>query len=221
MKTVLITGIDKGIGAALCHKFLNEGWRVFGTVYRHKPSHHDNLTIFHLDLSTSLSIKDCTQSVSKAGQKIDVLINNAAVLLDNEETRVVSEKLRQTLDINVIGTIDFTEHLVPLMNAGGHIINISSTAGSLDKAGRADSHKPYHYPAYKISKAALNMYTRTLALQLKDITVSSVHPGWVKTDMGGTEADITAEEAADGIYTIATSPRPTGEFWFQDENIPW
>lgn len=221
MKTVLITGIDKGIGASLCDLFLSKGWKVFGTVYKHTPEPQDNLTVFHLDLSLPLSISDCAKSIAKTDQKIDVLINNAAILLDNEETRVVSEKLRQTLEVNVIGTIDFTEHIVPLIQSGGHIINISSTAGSLDRAGRAESHKPYHYPAYKISKAALNMYTRTLALQLKDVTVSSVHPGWVKTEMGGKEADITAEEAAEGIYNIATSTRPTGEFWFQDEQVPW
>lgn len=221
MKTALITGIDKGIGQALAQKFLNEGWAVFGTVYNQKPSHHDNLTIFHLDLSMHLSIQDCVRSIKATGKKIDVLINNAAVLLDNEDTRVVPDKLRQTLEINVIGTIDFTEQVIPLVNAGGHIINISSTAGSLDKAGRLESHKPYHYPAYKISKAAINMYTRTLALQLKDITVSSVHPGWVKTDMGGKEADITPEEAAEGIYSVATSTRSSGEFWFRDEQIPW
>ena len=90
-------------------------------------------------------------------------------------------------------------------------------------AGQALSHFPYHYPSYKISKAALNMYTRTLALRLKesDIIVSSVHPGWARTDMGGQDADISPEEAAEGIYGVATSKPETGQFWFRGKHLPW
>ena len=79
------------------------------------------------------------------------------------------------------------------------------------------------YPAYKISKAALNMYTRTLALELKErgVTVSSVNPGWTKTDMGGEDAPFTPEQAAQGIYQIAVSRPPTGGFWFAGESVPW
>ncbi len=223
MKTVLITGVSKGVGKALAEKFLAEGWFVLGTYHTIKPVLNDNLQSFPLDLSSSKSIAECIQAIRKTGKKISVLINNAGILVDEEETTVLVNKLRETLEVNLIGTIDFTEQMISLVEDGGHIINISSTAGSLELAIDGVSHYPNHYPAYKISKAALNMYTRILAVNLKDrdITVSSVHPGWVKTEMGGLEADISPEEAAKYIYEFAITRPETGGFWFKGEKLPW
>jgi len=225
MKTVLITGISKGIGLALARKFLAEGFSVFGTIYNGEvPEKNSGLSVFKLDLSSSESIERCSKEIIATGKRIDVLVNNAGVLLDEDDTSVIVEKLRKTLEVNLIGTIDFTERIIPLINPGGHIVSVSSTAGSLELAGHASaSHFPRHYPSYKISKTALNMYTRTLAIRLKPekITVSSVHPGWVKTDIGGKEADMTTEEAAKGIYNTAVSHPETGQFWFKGEKMPW
>lgn len=225
MNTALITGIGKGIGKALAEKFLKEDYFVIGTVFSGVAPTHKNLSVYELDLSKPASIASCVESVAKSGKKIDILINNAGVLIDEDKTRVVVDLLKKTLEINLIGTIDFTERVIPLMNKGGHIVNISSRAGSLELAsdGPNPSHYPYHYPSYKISKAALNMYTRTLAIQVKDlgIAVSSVHPGWVKTDIGGEEADITPKEAAEGIYKLAISKPETGQFWFKNKKLPW
>ncbi|MCR4314357.1 MAG: SDR family NAD(P)-dependent oxidoreductase [Candidatus Uhrbacteria bacterium] len=222
MKTVLITGVDKGIGHALMQKFLNEGHFVIALFHTNRPLSHENLKDFALDLGKPESIASCVTAIENFGRKIDVLVNNAGILADEEETQIVVEKLRKTLEVNLIGTIDFTTRLRPIMQDGGHIVNISSTAGSLELVGKA-SHFPGHYPAYKISKAALNMYTRTLALELLDrgITVSSVHPGWTKTDMGGEEADLTPQQAAQGIYDLAISRPESGGFWFAGERLPW
>lgn len=224
MKTVLITGVGRGIGRALAEKFLAENYLVLGTTQTGEaPYAHKNLVIYKLDLSSLPSIEECAKKIIASEKKIDIFINNAGVLLDEDETRVKAELLRQTLEVNLTGLVDFTERLVPNVNHGGHILNISSTAGSLTLAGRAVSHYPHHYPAYKISKAALNMYTRTLSLELKaqNITVSSVHPGWVKTDMGGEEADVTPQESAEDIYKIATAKKDTGEFWFKGSQVSW
>lgn len=221
MRTVLITGIGKGIGRALSEKFLNEGWFVIGTVFSGSARAHKNLAVFQLDLSKPESIGDCIKEITKSGRGIDILINNAGVIVDQNEERVVVPTLRQTLEINLIGTIDFTERLLPLMNAGGHIINISSSAGSL--SGTIKSHSPGYYPSYKISKAALNMYTVTLASRLEalKIIVSSVHPGWVRTEMGGEDASMPPEEAARYIYEFSQSNPPTGQFWFQGKRLDW
>lgn len=223
MLNVLITGTSKGIGKALAQKFLSEGHFVIGTYLSEAPPPDKNSVFYQLDLSSPKSIAKCSEQITASGKKIDILINNAGVLLDEEETGVVVDLLRKTLEINLIGTIDFTERMIPLLNKGGHIVNISSTAGSLELAGEGKSHYPYHYPAYKISKSALNMYTATLANKMKksDITVSSVHPGWVKTDIGGAEAEMSPEEAADGIYGVAMSRPETGQFWFKGEKLPW
>lgn len=222
MKNVLITGISKGIGKALAQKFLEEGYFVTGTSTSGEVDYsNENLIVYTLELSLTESIKKCADAIIQSGKKIDILINNAGVLLDEDETTVIAEKLRQTLEINLIGPIDFTEQLVSTINKDGHIVNIASSAGSISLVGN-ESHFEGHYPCYKISKAAVNMYTRTLALRLKNnITVSSVHPGWVKTSIGGTEADITPEEAAKNIYNLAISNPETGQFWFNGEKLPW
>lgn len=222
MKTVLITGVSQGIGKALMEKFLAEGHFVIGTFLQDRPAPHESLKDFALDLSNGGSIASCATAITNFGKKIDILMNNAGILADEEQTQVVVEKLRKTLEVNLIGTVDFTQRLLPMMEDGGHIVNISSTAGSLELVGKV-SHFPGHYPAYKISKAALNMYTRTLALELSDrgITVSSVHPGWTKTNMGGEEADLTPQQAAEGIYSVAVSRPESGGFWFAGERLPW
>lgn len=225
MPTVLITGIGKGIGRALAQKFKKEGFPVVGTYFAADPSRvsESGITTYALDLSSPESISTCAKEMISAGHQFDIHINNAGVLLDEEETRVVVEKLWRTLQINLLGTIDFTERLLTCLKPAGHIVNISSTAGSLTLAGQAISHFPYHYPSYKISKAALNMYTRTLALRLKDqgTIVSSVHPGWVQTDMGGMEAKMTPEEAAGYIFDLAISRPETGGFWHAGKPLPW
>lgn len=232
MKTTLITGISRGIGKALAQKFLDEGHSVIGTsITGIVDFSHNNLTVYQLDLTLSQSIETCSKAIKNSNRQIDILINNAGALFDEDETHVIIDKLRKTLEVNLIGTIYFTEHLISSINKNGHIVSVSSSAGSL--GGKAlteiefanSSHFPFHYPAYKISKAALNMYTRTLAARFINekvpITVSSVHPGWVKTDMGGLEAEITPEEAAGHIYSLAISQPETGQFWFKGEKYPW
>ena len=228
-KTVLITGISRGIGKALANKYLGEGYFVIGTSIDGKIDfEHENLKIYKLDLSKPRSIKKCVKKIFKSAVKIDIVHNNAGALFDDEETHVIIEKLQKTLTVNLLGTIDLTEQMIGNMHAGGHIINTSSSAGSLTDTDMKDaltSHFPFHYPAYKISKCALNMYTRTLAMRMEqektEITVSSVHPGWVRTDMGGEDAPMLPEEAADWIYKLAISKPETGCFWFKGEKYPW
>lgn len=223
MKTVLITGIGRGIGRAEAHKFLKEGFRVFGTSTTGAVDYsHENLKIFQLDLRSPESIAACISALEAADVSLDVLLNNAGVLLDEDDTVLNSEKLRATLDVNLIGTVAFTEKALSLVKKGGIVVFTASTAGSLALTGH-ETHWLNHYPAYKISKAALNMYMRTLASRLKPegITVISVHPGWVKTEMGGEDADITPEAAAEGIYNAISSCPETGTFRFGTETLPW
>lgn len=243
MKTVLITGISKGIGKALAQKYLKEGFNVLGTSKNGEVDFsNDNLKVFRLDLSIPQSIKDCVAEIAKLGIKIDILHNNAGIMVDDDGTEMVIDYLRKTLSVNLIGTIDLTEQIILLMSEDGHIVNTSSAAGSLgDMQKRQDPEylkeearegvsrsaiNPDYYPSYKISKAALNMYTLILSARLqhegKAIKVSSVHPGWVKTDMGGEEAPVTPEEAARHIFETATNKDiETGQFWFNGEKFPW
>ncbi len=223
MKTVVITGISRGIGKALAEKFLSERYFVIGSsTTGHVDFSHPNLVVVVLDLRQEQSISSCVAEISHLGKKIHCLINNAGVLVDEDETAVKIDLLRQTLEVNLIGTVAFTEGLIPLMDDKGHIISLSSSAGSISRTGHLGAHFAGYYPAYKISKAALNMYMRTLALRLHDgIIVSAVHPGWVKTTMGGEEADITSEESAEDIYHFAISQPESGQFWHKSKKFPW
>ncbi len=218
MKTIFITGVSRGIGKAVAQRFLDAGDCVIGTSTSGTADwSHENLTVLKLDLSKPESIEECTKQITELGKKIDVLINNAGIWSGAEDDPVLRIKdLRKTLEVNLFGTADFTDRILPLINDGGHIINISSRAGSLSYVHDAE------YPDYKISKAALNMFTRMLAIRLKDkITVSSVHPGWVKTDMGGSDAEMEPKEAAEHIFKLAYTPVETGQFWFKGEKFPW
>lgn len=211
MRTVFISGVDKGLGRALAEKFLASGDFVIGTSTIGTADYsHANLRILLLDFYKPKTVEQCIQDIKDLNKPIDILINNAGVLKDEEDTVVVLEKLKATLEINLFGHIQITEAFLSLINSGGHIINISSSAGSLENTAQTK------YPAYKISKAALNMYTRTLAIRLSGkITVSSIHPGWIKTDMGGDDADFTPEEAADDILKLLSTQVETGQFLVQ------
>ncbi len=220
MKTALITGASRGIGRALAERFLENGDFVIGTSTTGRADwNHENLVIFELDLFKAESIKKCVEQIASLGKKIDILINNAGMVVEEEaESPTINiEFLRKTLEANLIGTIDATEQVISHMNKGGHVVNISSRAGSL-----GGTEYTLNYPAYRISKAGLNMFTRILAMRLEgEMTVSSVHPGWVKTDMGGDEADVTPKEAAEHIFKLATSKVESGNFWFMGDKYPW
>jgi short-subunit dehydrogenase len=130
MKTVFITGISRGIGKGLALKFLKEGYFVIGTSITGDIDYFDdNLKVFQLDLYDDKSIEKCAEMVKSFGKNIDIFINNAGVLLDDGEPSIVIDKLRHTLQVNLIGTTDITQRLLSIIKEGGHIVNISSSAG--------------------------------------------------------------------------------------------
>ncbi len=220
MKTVIVTGASRGIGLATVKKFLAEGWFTIGTSTKGKVDINDkNFVSLALAYPDEKSIDAAIKNIAKIGRKIDVLVNNAAIALDDIGNDLDTDKLRETLEVNVISTADFTIKLLPFLNVPSHIINISSMAASLGDP----IENTWHTPAYKISKTALNMFTRTMARQLqpKNIIVSSLDPGWVKTDMGGPEGERIPEEAADDIYKLAISKVETGKFWLEGKERGW
>ncbi len=221
MKTVVITGISRGIGKALAEKFLKEGYGVIGTSTKGSTDiKNPNLNILTLDLSLHDSIVTATKNIASMTKTIDILLNNAGIAADEKPREMSIAALRKNLEVNLFGLIDFTEQLLPYISPNGQIVNTASVMGSLTTP--LDENE-LDYPAYRISKTAVNMYTKTLASRIKNqgIIVSSVHPGWVKTDMGGDGATREPSVAADEIYRLATTPHETGLFWFDNEIFPW
>ncbi len=219
MKTVLITGASRGIGKATAENFLAQGWLVKGTSTDGAGWKHESVEWFVLDLADQKSIERSTHELATKGP-FDALVNNAGIYdesNDREDEPVSIPSLRRTLEINLIGTIDFTERMLVALHDGAHIVSLGSGWGSLTEDRSSDA------PAYSISKAGLSMYTRRLAARLasRNITVSILSPGWTQTDMGGPEATRLVTEPAAEIYTLATNNVPSGRFWERGEERTW
>lgn len=209
---VLITGASRGIGFALTKLFLENGYKVIGTSRNGKIEDltHPNLDVFKLDLSNFASIMDVAKTL-KNRYKIDILINNAAIGPDLDTNLPEGKTFKQTFEVNVTGTVFFTESLIDSISQDGRIINISSIYGSIELCEHTDS------VAYRMSKSALNMYTKILSSRLKGSQkVASVHPGWVRTTIAKsniTNGRLSPEESARKIFDFVTGDFETGIFW--------
>ncbi len=219
MKTGIITGCSRGIGLATATLLsAKAGYKIIGssTTGEH-PLPKPNFHCFKLDLSKSESILDFVRHTK--GHTIDFLINNAAVLLEKwDQTAIHPGQLRDTFEVNLFGTIELTELLLPRMAKGGHIINITSEWGSFSEKN-FDAYQPH----YKLSKAALNMYTKLLSHRLDKaaVTVSSLDPGWTQTDMGGREAPRDPGEVALDSQELLNAKVKTGQFWHRGTIRDW
>ncbi len=211
VKSILITGVSRGIGQATAQVFLENGWQVFGTSTTGKvPFSHTHLVSYKLDISDKESLQNFKKSFGS--NKIDVLINNAGIGLDEIGAPPINiDVLRKDLEVNLFGTILVTESVAENINTGGRIINISSMMAALNEDFS------YGDPSYRISKAALNMFTLNLAkdprMVAKDIRVCCFDPGWVQTDMGGSNAPRKPEEPAQELYSLANTDFKTGCFY--------
>ncbi|KTC98408.1 SDR family NAD(P)-dependent oxidoreductase [Legionella erythra] len=213
MKTLVITGASRGIGLATARYFLEKGWVVIGSSTRGTSGlTHPSLTMLPLDLAHASSIQAFVRSLPD----FDLLINNAAVLLDwNQQAGIDVTLLKTTFDINVFGTIELTEACLDKLAAQGQIINMSSSWGSFEA-----NDSPYQ-PHYKMSKTCLNMYTKLLAVRFPSRFIASFDPGWVKTDMGTEHAPTHPSQVAKELYALTENPAESGCFWHRGHKILW
>ena len=164
---------------------------------------------------------DSIEGLARELDRVDVLVNNAAILYDtwNRAATVDLDIVREAMETNLYGAWAMSQALLPQLRRSGHgrIVNVSSGAGSLATMGGGT-------PAYQVSKAALNAFTRTLAGELRGdgILVNAVCPGWVATDMGG-PAGRPVEEGAASVVWAALLPDdgPTGGFFRDGEPVAW
>ena len=229
-RMALVTGANKGIGYEIARQLAEKGVHVFVGARKVREgrlaaeaiaTRGQSAEFIEIDVSNRDSIETAARTVAARVDHLDVLVNNAGILHDTKGIAEVDDAtFLRTLITNTLGPIRVTQAFLPLLLKGTRacIINLSSDLGQLSEM--AESH-----PAYSISKTALNAVTRQFAAALRDkgITVNSVCPGWVKTDMGGPNAPRTVEQGAETVTWLATEgPRElTGQFLRDRQTIPW
>jgi NAD(P)-dependent dehydrogenase (short-subunit alcohol dehydrogenase family) len=229
-RTALVTGGNRGIGLEVCRQLAARGLRVILTARGRARAEAAVATVrgtgdmvaAALDVTDAHSVSTLAADLSHRGLHVDVLVNNAAVLVA-ESTGVLEttvEELRATFETNLFGVVLVSQAFVPGMIAGGYgrVVNVSSQAGQLSSMGT-------YAPAYSMSKAALNAFTRQLAAatQGRNVLVNSADPGWVRTAMGGRSAPRSVEQGADTLVWLATLPAkgPSGGFFTDRRAIGW
>ncbi len=213
IKTAVITGGSDGIGLALVKVLILQGYNVIATSRSGEIEGlvSENLKVLPLELGNTEEFAALTQQILCYTNEIDLLINNAGVALDIGSEKLGLEDFNRTIEVNLTGLIFFCEQLVPFISRGGKILNISSAMGLLSQAD-------INGPSYRISKAGVNMYTKILAMKLaaNSISVNAVHPGWVRTKLGGGSAPLSTEESAQAIWEFISAGTGTGRFAFAD-----
>ncbi len=212
-KRVLVTGADAGLGLSLVKRFVQGGFAVFAGVYhsdaelrRLAGEYGEALVLIPLDVADIDSVREAARRVAERTSALDIVINNAGIHLKNsqlslEQLDFADQQLQQTMEVNTFGPLRIIQQFQPLLEKGERklILNISSEAGSI-----ADCKRESQY-AYCMSKAALNMQSKILQNYLKPrgFKVLAVHPGWMRTDMGGPEAPLASDESAEAIFKLA------------------
>jgi len=229
-KVILVTGGNRGIGFEICRQLANRGATVILTA-RDSEAGKEALTRlgaktlnvkFHqLDVTEPASFTAVRKFLEDTYQRLDVLINNAGMIRDDDGSalEVKLDTVRQTLETNSLAPLHLSQSLIHLLkrSSNGRIVNMSSGMGQLSgiEAG---------YAAYRISKTALNAVTGILAAELRGrVAVNSMCPGWVRTDMGGANAERDVSPGADtAVWLALDAPQDlTGEFLRDHKPIPW
>jgi NAD(P)-dependent dehydrogenase (short-subunit alcohol dehydrogenase family) len=226
-KIALVTGANKGIGFEVASELAEKGFRVFVGARDEKAGLAAAKKIgaraifLKLDVSESAGIRNAAQEFGKVATHLDVLVNNAGILLDEDKAALTMtpDIFETTMRTNTLGPLLVAAAFQPLLakSSAPRIINVSSGGGQLTDG--ADGWAP----GYCISKTALNGVTVQLAAALPDFAINSVCPGWVRTDMGGSGATRSVKEGADTIVWLATdAPQElTGKFLRDRKEIPW
>ena len=231
-RIAIVTGGNRGIGHEIARQLIgNDVHVVIGCRDAAKCEHAvaalkmegPNVSGFTLDVVDTHSVRRFVDHVLKEHGAPSILVNNAGVYPEATDARVVDTPTsiwRETIETNLFGAVRLCRDIVPHMEKlrYGRIVNISSGLGQINHMGEGS-------PAYRVSKAALNALTRTLAAEVagKGILVNSMSPGWVRTDMGGEGAPRTPQQAADTAVWLATLPGdgPTGGFFRDRQPIAW
>ncbi len=225
MRTAVVTGASRGIGSEFVVRLLEDGWRVYAgyrsNKHRLELIDNENLICHSLDVTDNESIKKFGESIAS---KVDLLINNAGVPDGRwRNIREIDDSwVLEVLNINSVGPVRMVKQLYDKMVHNSHTIvaMISSLMGSID-----DCHSGRSY-AYRASKAALNMFSVAMKNEAYDDNISFLilHPGWVKTRMGGERAPVELTDSVDGMLKLINNHRleDSGRFvQYDGVDLPW
>src|SRR5215217_4528031 len=228
-QVALVTGSNRGIGFEIAKQLSMKKIEVILTsrnsangeaaVRKIARDGIKKVVSMELDISNQVSVDSLLDEVEKTFGRLDILVNNAAILIDKDNVTASNadlETVKATLETNLIGAWRMCKTFIPLMkkNGYGRIVNVSSGAGEFEYMATSGG----YWPAYSVSKASLNALTVMLASELRgtNILVNAVCPGWVRTDMGGSNATRSVEEGAATPVWLATLPDggPTGHNYY-------
>jgi NAD(P)-dependent dehydrogenase (short-subunit alcohol dehydrogenase family) len=241
-KVALVTGANKGLGFEMSRQLAQQGLTVIIAARKLEAAEEAATKLKNeglkaetiaLDINDSTQIQLAVREIQDRFGKLDVLINNAGVMLDGEwaisnASSVSVDIIRKTFDTNFFALVEVTQALLPLIlkSQGGRIVNMASIEGSLslhaDPSSFIYDSKPF---AYDASKAAVNSFTVHLAHVLRNtpVKVNSAHPGWVKTELGGDGAMMDITEGAKTGVQLATlsDDGASGGFFHLGQPVPW
>ena len=220
MQHVVITGANRGIGLELARLYKSRGWQVTGVCRQTSPELAEAAAqvIENVDVTRPAALQDLAATLQ--GQMIDLLINNAGILQDETLGAIDYDSLRLQMEINAFAPLRVVETLLPNLQEGSKIANITSRMGSIGDNGSGGRY------GYRASKAAFNAIGRSLAIDLKDrgIAVAQLHPGFVKTRMVDFGGIITPRQSAAGLAKRIEelNLENSGSFWHcNGEELPW
>lgn len=227
-RIAVVTGANRGIGFEISRQLAARGLKVVVAARDEAKARQaaDELdgdgVPLRLDVTDPEGPDRLVTFLETRFGRVDVLVNNAAVFIDRNwgGVEVPLQIVRDTLEVNLLGAWALSQAVLPLMRKGqyGRIVNLSSGLGAMSEMSGG-------YPAYRVSKLALNGLTRILAAELRgtNILVNTLCPGWVQTEMGGRGAPRPVQEGADTAIWLATLPDggPTGQFFRDRRQIPW
>jgi NAD(P)-dependent dehydrogenase (short-subunit alcohol dehydrogenase family) len=232
MDRALITGTSRGIGAALTRRYLESGWKVFGSCRDPKAAGIQELqrefdgrfAPLTFDVRDEEAIRKAARQAASVEDGLELLVNCAGIAPEEPGhgvTDVEEAQISLAFDVNVLGPLRVLKAFYPLLQKGRHskVVMISSNVGSmgLTRGGRGIP--------YCLSKASLNMLTLLMYFRLKekDIPIAALHPGWVRTDMGGPDGSLTPEESAAALTEVIEKLSLDSPVYmdYRGEELPW
>lgn len=223
-KTILITGANRGIGKEIARQMAELGWQVIVAARNFEAATnvageigHDAFAV-QLDVTDLAVIGQAAETIRQKFGRLDVLVNNAAIMGNSPMRSFDLDEMEQTMDTNLMGPIRTAKSFMPLMKESddARMINLSSGMGELA------SLRSGGYAAYRLSKTSLNAFTILLASELQSVKVFAMCPGWVQTDMGGKGAPRPVSKGAETAVWLATDKQPvSGNFYRDKKVISW